>query len=473
MDVFKRLPRVLAAAFLIAAMPLATAHAQGFGLVRDAEIETTLKRYGKPLFEAGGLNPNEVEIFIVNDNSLNAFVTGGQSMYFHTGLLTRAETPQEILGVMAHEAGHIIGGHNITRTQAMGSAQGSSWIAMGLGVLAIAAGAPDAGVALLASSQQAAALTFFKYTRIEESSADQTGLKLLEKTKTPADGLVSFMEKIRVSEVLSARRQDPYYRTHPEIGPRIGALRHRAKLVNETANPLPEQYQRELEMMQAKLIGFLQPRATYNKYPLSDQSTPAKYARTIAAHRNHDETAALKGAKELTQIEPENPYFEELYGQILFENGKFKESIPHHRRALELSQEHSLLYVNLAQSLISLKTDQANEEAESLLHQALVLEPSNGYAWHQMSFALGALGRNAEAELATAESAYVIGDIVRANIFASRAREDLPLDTPKWRRADDIAAITQVQMQQMGRRGQRRRFVEQFNITHHKDLSEH
>ncbi len=462
MDVFKRLPQIVALAAALLFVPLLSANAQS--LVRDAEIETTLKKYGKPLFEAGGLNPEEVNIYIVNDNSLNAFVSGGQNMFFHTGLLIKAETPQEILGVMAHEAGHIIGGHNITRTQAMGSAQGSSWIALGLGVLAVAAGAPDAGIALMASSQQAAALTFFKYTRIEESSADQTGLRLLEKTGIPADGLVSFMEKIRVSEVMSTMRQDPYYRTHPETGPRIGALRHRAETITAKSAPLSPDYQRELEMMQAKLIGFLQPRSTYIKYPLTDLSTPARYARAIAAHRNHDETAALKEIAALVEIEPDNPYFEELFGQILFENGKFEESIPHHRKALELSTKHSLLYVNLAQSLISLKTKEANEEAETLLHQALILEPDNGYAWQQMSFALGALGRNAEAELATAESAYAIGDYVRANVFANRAKEELAESTPKWRRADDISAITQVQMRS-GRRGSR--FSQQLTVTAH------
>lgn len=472
MDILKQLSRTLVLASALVISPVLNAHAQ-FSLIRDAEIETTLHKFGKPLFEAGGLIPEEVEIYIVNDNSLNAFVTGEQSMFFHTGLLVKAETPQEVLGVMAHEAGHIIGGHNITRSQAIGAAQGTSWIALGLGVLAAAAGAPDAAMALVASSQQLATLTFFKYTRIEESSADQTGLRLLEQTGIPANGLVSFMEKIRVSEVLSARRQDPYYRTHPESGARIGALRNRARTIDQNSPPLPEFYQRELDMMQAKLIGFLQPRATYTKYPLSDLSTPARYARAIAAHRNNDETAALKGIQELIDIEPENPYFHEFYGQILYENARFDEAVPHHRRALELAPEHSLMFVNLARSLVSLKTRDANEEAEELLRDALILEPNNAYAWRQLSFTLGALGRTAEAKLATAESSYVIGDYVRANIFATRAKEVLEEGTPKWRRADDIAAITQVQMQLRGARGGRRRLSESFSVHVHNGDTAH
>lgn len=420
----------------------ATGAANAQSLIRDAEIEETLREYGTPLFIAGGLNPDDVDIYIVNDPSLNAFVAGGQNMFLHTGFLLQAETPGEIIGVMAHEAGHMIGGHNITRQQAMGSAMGTSWIALGLGVIAIAAGAPDAGAAIIGSSQQAALLTFFKYTRVEEGTADQIGLSLLEATGMPADGLVSFMEEIRNSEVMSVQRQDPYYRTHPEVGPRIAALRQRSDDITAKANPLPEHFVTEMDMMQAKLMGFLEPRAAFVNYPPTDLSKPARYARAIAAHQNHDLAHALKEIEALVELEPENPYFHELHGQILFENSRFEESVAPHRRSVELAPNKALLYVNLARSLISLNTPESSTEAEALLHKALLLEPANAFAWKQMSFALGALGRDAEAELATAESAYVIGDHQTAYMFARRAMEDLPANTPKWRRADDIAAVT-------------------------------
>jgi predicted Zn-dependent protease len=253
------------------------------------------------------------------------------------------------------------------------------------------------------------------------------------------------MEKIRVSEVLSARRQDPYYRTHPEVGTRIGALRPRVEQISQTAQPLAPWYQSEMDLMQAKLVGFLQPRATFNKYPLTDQTIPARYARAIAAHRNHDEQSALTEIKQLIEIEPENPYFHELHGQVLYENGKIEASVAPHRKAIDLHTGHSLLYVNLAQSLIGLGTTEAYTEAEELLHQALLLEPDNAYAWRQMSYALGYLGRDAEAKLATAESAYAIGDLPRASQFAKRARDGLTENTPQWHRADDIFAVTQAQ----------------------------
>ncbi len=439
MSVRRLIPKAIAASIMLMATPVL---AQAQGLIRDAEIEDTLRVYGAPLFEAGGLKADDVDLFIVNDNSLNAFVAGGQNMYLNTGLLIRAKTPGEVIGVMAHETGHITGGHNITRTQAMGSASGTSWIALGLGILAVAAGSPEAGAAIMASSQQAAALTFFKYTRVEESSADQTALSLLEKTHMPADGLVSFMGEIRNSEVLSTARQDPYYRTHPEIGPRISALRARADGITAAAYPLPDGYLSRMDRMRAKLVGFLHPRSVFSKYPTSDTSIPARYARAIAAHQTHDMTQALGEIESLVELEPENAYFHELHGQILFENSRFEASIAPHRRSVELAPNQSLLHVNLARSLIALHTQEANMEAEQLLHRALVLEPGNAFAWRQLSFALGALERESEAELATAEAAYAIGDMQTANMFATRALKGLDPTKPQYRRADDIAAIT-------------------------------
>ena len=439
-DAFKILPKAVAMCAVLAISSVSQASAQS--LIRDAEIESTLHQFGAPLFEAGGLDPSKVNIYIVNDDSLNAFVSGGQNMFLNTGFLMKSANPQEVIGVMAHETGHMTGGHNITRGQAMNSAMGTSWIAIGLGVLAVAAGAPDAGAALLASSQQAAALTFFKYTRIEESSADQAALNLLNDTHLPADGLVSFMEEIRNSEVLSARRQDPYYRTHPEVGPRIAALRTKAGEVTARAAPLPADYDDRLNMMRAKLTGFLHPTAVLSKYPSSDQSQPARYARAIAAHQTQDMTTALRETKSLIAESPDNPYFYELLGQILFENGRLHESIEPHRKSVELAPDQTLLYVNLARSLMTEGTTEANEEAESLLHKAITLDPGNGYAWKQLSFALGAMGREPEAELATAEAAFIIGDFQTANQFAQRALKDLDEGTTLWRRADDIAAIT-------------------------------
>lgn len=461
-DALKALSIAFTAFVMMAAAPLNIAYAQS--MIRDAEIEETLRFYAEPLFIAGGLNPDDVDIYIVQDNSLNAFVAGGQNIYFFTGFLLEAETPQEIIGVMAHETGHITGAHNARSTEAIRNASNVSLVALGLGVLAIAAGAPDAGVAIMAGSQQVGAGSYLSYSREQESRADQAALYLLEKTEMPADGLVDFMNKIRNLELGSSSPSNSYWRTHPEIGPRVAALRAKAAEITEEVPPLPPEYDERLKMMQAKLTGFLFPRKAYYKYPDSDTSLAAYYARAISAHKLNDQTRALKQIRTAIELAPDNAYLYELEGQILFESGDFAESIPPNRKSVELAPDKALLYVNLARSLIALNETEANEEAERLLSQALILEPGNAFTYQQLSFALGALGREAEAELATAEAAYAVGDMTKAFQFARRALDGLEPHTPKWVRADDIAAAADPRAAGLGGQRSRPRFSSDLGL---------
>ena len=459
-DALKYLPRAFFACLLMLSATLSPTLAQS--MIRDAEIEDTLRLYGEPLFIAGGLNPDDVDIYIIQDNSLNAFVYGGQNIFFHTELLLEAESASEIIGVMAHETGHITGAHNARSTDAIRTATSASWVALGLGVLAIAAGAPDAGVAIMAGSQQVGVLNYFAYSRAQESAADQAALYLLEKTNMPADGLVSFMDKIRDLEIMSASASNPYWRTHPEVGPRVSALRTKADRLTATAPPLPEEYEIRLQMMQAKLMGFLYPRKAYYKYPDADTSLAAYYARAIAAHKMNDPTRALSQINTAIELAPDNAYLYELKGQILFESGKFLESIEPNRKSVELAPDKALLYVNLARSLIAKNDRESNEEAEHLLYEALLFEPGNAFTYQQLSFALGALGRKAEAELATAEAAYGVGDLTKAHLFARRAMDGLEPNTPKWVRADDIAASTDPRV--IGLNGPSRRVAPELSV---------
>src|SRR5690606_36652448 len=186
MNIVRRLLRAVAGPVLALTLPLAASAQQYIGCpgacIRDAEIERILRDYVDPLFEAAGLQPKDVELHVVQDNSLNAMVALGRHMFINTGTIMEAETPEHLKGVMAHETGHIALGHNITRYDAMGAAQGTLLVTMGLGAIAIYAGAPDAAMALFGSAGQFGMLTFFKFTRADESAADQYGLNLLEKT---------------------------------------------------------------------------------------------------------------------------------------------------------------------------------------------------------------------------------------------------------------------------------------------------
>ena len=429
---------------LVAALTAAAAMtASAQSLIRDAEIETTLRNWTDPILEVAGLDPDDVGLYIINDPDLNAFVANGQRIHLHTGLLIAADTPGQIKGVIAHETCHIACGHSISRSRAADVASRPALVSIGLGVLAMAAGAGDAGAALIASSQQFAALNFFVHTRAEEATADAAAVSYLAQLGQSPSGIVDFFDKYRVQEVLSESRRYPYFRSHPLASDRIRTTRALAEdtgLMDVEPDP---QTVREFELMQAKLIGFLEPLArVYQKYPRTDESEPARYARAIAAMQSSDMTSALSEIDSLLEEFPENPYYWELKGQALFEMGRAAESVEPHAKSLEYLPGHPLLLINYGRSLIA-RAEQGDLEAgEEALRDALIREPDNSFAWNQLAAALEKQGRRAEAELATAESAYHIGDYQRAHIFARRAIEDLEDGTSEARRANDIRNVT-------------------------------
>jgi predicted Zn-dependent protease len=452
MGLLRNVLPALATAAMVLATPL-SASAQG--LIRDAEIEQILRDYSHPLFAAAGLKPDDVNIYIVQDDSLNAGVAGGQNMFINTGLIMEARTPGELKGVIAHETGHIALGHNITRNAAMGEAGNVSLITLGLGALALFAGAPDAALALFGSAPQFAMLSFFKHTRSEEAASDLFGVNLMEKTGQSADGNASFMEHFRYQELMSESRRDPYFRAHPVSSDRVSSVTRRAAAISTKDNPESEKAIEELAMMKAKLVGFIGPaNRVASRYPATDTSLPAMYARAIAAYRAVDIKSSLTQTDALIAAQPDNPYFQELKGQILFESGRAKESVEWHRKSVELAPKHALLKVNLARSLIATKDDADTKEAEGLLIDAIALEPDNSFAWNQLAIVYAKMDRIGDADLATAEEAYHRGDMARAFVFARRAVDKLDRNTPNGQRADDIMALADPRNQPRGgRRG--------------------
>jgi predicted Zn-dependent protease len=412
-------------------------------LVRDAEIEATLRGYSNPIFEAAGLDPKDVQIYIVGDRTLNAFVTDGQKVFLHTGLILETETPNQLKGVIAHETGHIAGGHLARSDANIRAAMRPAYVTVALGLIAIAAGAPDAGAALLASSQQFALLSFFTFTRVQESSADQAAVTYLEKTGQSGIGLTEFFTKFRYNEILGEARREPYFRSHPLSGDRIQALQNRVaeqqhRNVKDSAADIDRH-----AMMKAKIQGFLYtPARTFVKYPQSDQSIYARYARAVAAFRAPDLTTAARETNKLITEQPNNPYFHELLGQIYYENGKSEESLAPNRRAVALAPNEALLRVGLARSLIATEKADFRAEAETNLREALRLEPDNAFAWNQLAIIADRNGQTGLARLATAEEAYALGDVLRAHRFSQVALRNLERATPQWRRASDIEVIT-------------------------------
>lgn len=424
------------------------------GVIRDAEIETIIRGYWNPILRAANIDPAETELVIIQDSSINAFVTDSRRMFIHTGLITAVENPNELKGVIAHETGHMAGMHVSQSREAMSRASRPALLSIGLGILAIAAGAPDAGAALIAGSQQFAYANFVQFTQAQESKADQAAVTLLEASGQSGQGLLDFASRqFRYNEMLSASRVPPWMRTHPLWSDRIQALRARVgEGVHRNVVDSAEDVQ-NLKLMQAKLFGYIErPSRTFIKYPDTDTSVTARYARSIAAMQASDFPRADREAQSLARQFPANPYFHELVGEILLNSGRVVESIPHHRRAAELKPDSALLQVNLGRALAAVKTEASNEEAINVLQAATRIEPDNATAWFELSQAYDRKGEEGMARLASAELRFAVGDYAAARSFAERAKERLSRETPSWRRAADIATIAETRVAQ-ARRG--------------------
>jgi predicted Zn-dependent protease len=446
-----------AVAALSALALMANESASAQSLIRDAEIEETLRVYTNPLLQAAGLNPNDVHLYIVNDSSVNAFVVGGQNIFVHTGLIMAADTPNEVIGVLAHETGHIAGGHLARNRQAMDQAMVPMMISIGLGVLAIAAGAPDAGAALISGSQAFGMANFVQHTQAQESSADQAGMSYLEATGQSGRGLITFFNtQIRPYEFMT-RRAPPWMMSHPFSSDRVESLRRRVEAASHRDAVDSEDNLRRFRFMQAKLVGFIRSEGqTLARYPLRDTSQPARYARAIAYYRAAKLDQARAELDVLIGEDPRNAYYQELQGQILFENGRAAESIPYHRRSLEFAPGQPLLQVNLARALIAAEGRAGTDEAIRLLTEVTRKEPDNGFAWREMAAARYERGEEALAQLASAEERFTVGDYGAALSFAERSRRELPRGTTDFQRASDIVNFAGNEVREQQERGGRR-----------------
>lgn len=434
--------RLLIRSLLVLAVLAVAPAAMAQSMIRDAEIESMLRDDANPILKAAGLNPEAVHIYVLNSPEMNAFVTGGQNIFIYTGIILESKSPDELKGVLAHETGHISGGHLARSDAAIAAAGRPILLTMGLGILAAAAGEPGAGAALIGSAQQFGALNYMAYSRVQESAADQAGASFLEETHQSGQGLLNFYKRFQFQEVMSGANRYPYFRTHPLSSQRIEALEKditQSPYYNVKDSPADIH---RLEMVKAKIVGFLDsPQQVFNLYPGTDTSLPGRYARAIANYRAAATKAALEQIAGLIKEEPENPYFQELYGQVLFESGKAEEAVKYHERSVELDPDAPLLHLNLAQALVATKTLENLDRAKKELNYVLKMEPGNSFAWYQMSLVHERQGQPGLAKLATAEQAYAMGDYLRAQGFAERAKHDLQPNTVAWRRANDITLV--------------------------------
>jgi predicted Zn-dependent protease len=452
--------RLVGAAVAAGLALVAAAPASAQSAIRDTEIESIIHDWADPVFTGMGLEPSEIEILLINDQDLNAFATRGRIMGLNTGLILRTTSPNELLGVIAHEAGHIRNRHTL-RDGAQNAGMQPMLMTMALGALAIAAGAPDAGAVLLGNSQYFGTLSALRYMTHQEGEADNTGARALESAGESGRGLVTFFENFRSQEVFSDARRYPYFRSHPLSSDRIENLR---RFVSEQPSydrrDSPERMAQHALIL-AKIHAFMDhPRETLRDYPETDTALPARYARAIAWYRDGQTDKALGAVDALLAEQPGNPYFWELKGQILFEEGRPEEAIGAHQRSVEIKPDAPLLRINLAHALIETRDPARLDAAVDQLKRATALEEDNSMAWRLLSQAYASQGKEGEARLASAEMYFAIGAEREATQFALRARDMLEPGTAEWTRAMDIvfaSGATQEDVDDVDRRNERRR----------------
>jgi predicted Zn-dependent protease len=448
--VFRRIITLFCLA-LFALAPFRAASAQQgqrLNLIRDAEIENDIRTMVVPIWKAAGLDPNGVEIMLVQDSTLNAFVAGGQRIFINTGLIMRTETPNQLIGVLAHESGHIAGGHlarmqeelrNLTALQILemilagGAMAGGAATGGGAG-----RGGPTTGVGTV--NAPGSLLSFLKYTQTQESSADQAAITFLQRTGQSPRGAAEFLRALDKEERIQPWRRDPYLSTHPLTPERIAAFEDAvAHSPYANAPDTPQNVMMHGRIV-AKLMGFITPDSAIAHFSEADRSVPARYARAIAWYRKGALGSALLGIDGLLKEYPNDPYFHEVRGQMLFENGRTADAVVSYRRAVQLLPSAAVIKIDFARALLSTDNPDNTREAVRNLELASQQESGTFDLWRLMAEGYSKLNNPGMTSLARAEMAILRGQRAEAQAHADAASRQLPPNTPAWQRAQDIKA---------------------------------
>lgn len=437
------------AAIMVASLAMIARPAAAQQILRDAETEAFMNDMSGPLVKAAGMEPRNVQVLVINDPQINAFVAGGQYVWVHSGLIAAADNVNQLQGVVAHELGHIEGGHIIRSSEGMKEATGITLLSLVLGAAAIAAGGAEAGMGIMGMGQQAAMGKFLAFSRAQESSADLAGARYLSKAGLSGKGSLAFFKKLQNQEYrLAIPQEDSYGRTHPLSGERINVLREVYTVDPAWDRPDDPKLEARFERIRAKLIGFVsEPNQTLIKYPESDRSIPAHYARAYAWHKSAYPQKALEEADALLAAQPHDPYFLELKGQILLESGKPADAIAPLREAVKLTNQ-PLIATLLGHALIATEDDANFAEAEQVLRNAVARDRENPFAWYQLGVVYERRGDSARAALATAERYSLMGDNQMALRSADGAMQGLKAGTVDYLRAQDIAMVSRAAVEQ-------------------------
>jgi predicted Zn-dependent protease len=436
--------------FFMLALALAFAAAQpaaAQSVLRDSETELLFRDISKPLIEAAKLDPKSVKVVLIQDNEINAFVATGQVVYIHTGLIAAADNANQLQAVIAHELGHVAGGHSIRIHEGEGVAAKISILSLVLAAAAAAAGAGEAAMGVMLAGQQAAMGNFLSFTRAQESSADLAGASYLSKAGVSGQGSLEFFKKLGNQEFrLAIPQEDSYARTHPLSSERIASLEQIYRADPAWKHPTDPALEARFQRVKAKLIGYINPLRATVLYPESDQSVPAHYARAYAYHRGAYPDKAASETAALMRANPDDPFFLELKGQVLLEGGHPNEAIAPLRRAVALAPDQPMIAVMLGHALIATDDQTKFPEAKQVLKNAVNRDNDNPFAWYQLGIVYDREGDRARANLATAERQNLEGETKLALAAARSAMMELKMGTPDYLRAQDIAMVSETQL---------------------------
>src|SRR5216684_4973021 len=444
----KRTAVASAMALAMAPMSALAQQAKGPPVIRDTEAEQLLREYTRPILRSAGLEKQNIQIVIINESVFNAFVADGRRIFVNYGAMMQSETPNQIIGVMAHETGHLAGGHLSKMREQMAQAQTQMIIAMLLGAGAMVAGSrggnsnsglANAGAAVVAGPQEMIRRNLISYVRQQEENADRAGVKFLTATGQSAKGMYETFKRFTNDSLFAAHGADPYVQSHPMPAERVAALEELARSSPYWDKKDDPALQSRHDMVRAKISAFMERQDTvYRRYPLSNESLPARYARAIVTYLHGDLRSALVQIDGLIQLQPTNPYFYELRGQALLEGGKPAEAIAPLRKAVQLSNNAPLIEMLLGQALVATDNKAYTDEAIAILRAAVGRETEAPIGYTQLAMAYGRKGDYAQADLASAQAAYLRGDNKTARDLASRAKTRFAIGTPGWVKADDI-----------------------------------
>ena len=439
-----------AAALAVAPMAAVAQENKGPPVLRDTETEQLLREYTRPILRAAGLEKQNIQMVIINQGVFNAFVADGRRIFVNYGAIMQSETPNQIIGVMAHETGHLAGGHLAKMREQMAQAQTQMIIAMLLGAGAMVAGAKsggsgggltNAGAAMFSAQGEVIRRNLLSYVRQQEENADKAGVKFLTATGQSARGMYETFKRFTDESLFAARGSDPYVQSHPMPAERVNALQELARSSPYWDKKDDPALQLRHDMARAKISAFMERQETvYRRYPLSNNSLPARYAHAISTYLHGDLRSALTQIDALIQQQPNNPYFHEVRGQALLEGGKPQEAIAPLRKAVALSNNAPLIEMLLGQALVATGNNTYTDEAIAILRAAVARETEAPIGYMQLAMAYGRKGDYAQADLASAQAAYLRGDSKTARDLASRAKTRFAIGTPGWVKADDIVS---------------------------------